>query len=590
MSDFNVTVVEENVLVVDVGNLVAGGGGGGGSNLASDSLLDTATFNGVFDATTTNVQLALNEVDDTLGGVVTDLASKEDAGVAAGLVTAHTSAPDPHPQYALTTHNHNGVYEPANANLQSHVASTSNPHNTTAAQVGAYTTGQVDTLLTGKASTTHNHDGVYETPAGAIVAANTAVSAHALAGDPHPQYQTQSEGDARYALTGHNHTGVYEPANANIQSHIGSTSNPHSVTASQVGAYTTGQVDTALAGKENTGVAAGLIAAHESAGNPHAQYMTEAESDAKYALTGHNHSGVYEPAGTAASALAAHIAASDPHSQYLTQTEGDSRYQQLGSDTAATWGSISGTITNQFDLVGYVGGEVGTVGSRLTNHVAGLSEPHNNATTSNPGFMSAADKTKLDGLSEYTLPTASATVLGGVKIGAGITIDGNGAIGTVASAPAWGTITGTLSNQTDLQTALNGKADTSHNHSGVYEPANANIQTHISSTSNPHSTTAAQVGAYTTGQVDTLLAGKENTGVAAGLITTHESALDPHTQYLQQTDTDGLYSPLSHNHSGVYAPVSHTHAAEDITSGTLNSARLPADVLLSSAGIHGGTY
>jgi hypothetical protein len=34
----------------------------------------------------------------------------------------------------------------------------------------------------------------------------------------------------------------------------------------------------------------------------------------------------------------------------------------------------------------------------------------------------------------------------------------------------------------------------SHNHSGTYEPANANIQTHISSTSNPHSTTASQVG------------------------------------------------------------------------------------------------
>lgn len=33
-----------------------------------------------------------------------------------------------------------------------------------------------------------------------------------------------------------------------------------------------------------------------------------------------------------------------------------------------------------------------------------------------------------------------------------------------------------------------------HTHAGVYEPANANIQTHISSTSNPHSVTATQVG------------------------------------------------------------------------------------------------
>ena len=34
-----------------------------------------------------------------------------------------------------------------------------------------------------------------------------------------------------------------------------------------------------------------------------------------------------------------------------------------------------------------------------------------------------------------------------------------------ASAPAWGQITGTLSNQTDLQNALNGKANTAHTHS-----------------------------------------------------------------------------------------------------------------------------
>ncbi len=40
---------------------------------------------------------------------------------------------------------------------------------------------------------------------------------------------------------------------------------------------------------------------------------------------------------------------------------------------------------------------------------------------------------------------------------------------------------------------LSGKAASGHNHSGTYEPANANIQSHISSTSNPHSVTKAQV-------------------------------------------------------------------------------------------------
>ena len=38
-----------------------------------------------------------------------------------------------------------------------------------------------------------------------------------------------------YSLTSHNHTGVYEVANSNIQTHISSTNNPHSVTKTQVG-------------------------------------------------------------------------------------------------------------------------------------------------------------------------------------------------------------------------------------------------------------------------------------------------------------------------------------------------------------------
>ena len=48
------------------------------------------------------------------------------------------------------------------------------------------------------------------------------------------------------------------------------------------------------------------------------------------ALSGHDHSGVYDPAGTASSAVATHVAAADPHSIYLTDAEGDAQYSQLG--------------------------------------------------------------------------------------------------------------------------------------------------------------------------------------------------------------------------------------------------------------------
>ena len=53
------------------------------------------------------------------------------------------------------------------------------------------------------------------------------------------------------------------------------------------------------------------------------------------------------------------------------------------------------------------------------------SHTHSNATTSANGFMSSTDKTKLDGIAtganNYTLPTATSSVLGGVKTGSNIT-------------------------------------------------------------------------------------------------------------------------------------------------------------------------
>lgn len=53
-----------------------------------------------------------------------------------------------------------------------------------------------------------------------------------------------------------------------------------------------------------------------------------------------------------------------------------------------------------------------------------------------PGLMDPADKAKLDGLTNYTLPVASAATLGGVKIGANLSIDANG----VLSAPGSGNV------------------------------------------------------------------------------------------------------------------------------------------------------
>lgn len=55
------------------------------------------------------------------------------------------------------------------------------------------------------------------------------------------------------------------------------------------------------------------------------------------------------------------------------------------------------------------------------------------ATTTQAGAMSGTDKTKLNGLTNYTLPTAAAGTLGGVKVGSGLAIDGGGVLSSTGS-------------------------------------------------------------------------------------------------------------------------------------------------------------
>ena len=106
------------------------------------------------------------------------------------------------------------------------------------------------------------------------------------------------------------------------------------------------------------------------------------------------------------------------------------------------------------------------------------------ATQSANGLMSNTDKTKLDGIAEgannYTLPSAG-TSLGGVKTGGDVTIS-SGVITVNDDSHNH-----VISNIDGLQTALNGKAASGHNHDDNY---------------------------YTETEIDTLLEGKANTSHA----------------------------------------------------------------------------
>lgn len=97
-----------------------------------------------------------------------------------------------------------------------------------------------------------------------------------------------------------------------------------------------------------------------------------------------------------------------------------------GGGGGANWGEIGGTLANQTDLASALAGKSDT------------SHGHSNATTGTAGFMSAADKTKLDGIAAGA--TANAT---DAQLRDRATHTGTQAISTV----------------TGLQTALDSKAN-----------------------------------------------------------------------------------------------------------------------------------
>jgi len=110
------------------------------------------------------------------------------------------------------------------------------------------------------------------------------------------------------------------------------------------------------------------------------------------------------------------------------------------------------------------------VGANLSVDVDGILTPSiPTATQSVEGLLSSTDKTKLDGIdtnaNNYSLPTASSSVLGGIKIGTNLSIDGNGVVSSADTtyADATTTVAGLMS--TSDKTKLDGIDTNANNYS-----------------------------------------------------------------------------------------------------------------------------
>lgn len=132
-----------------------------------------------------------------------------------------------------------------------------------------------------------------------------------------------------------------------------------------------------------------------------------------------------------------------------------------GEGGPAAWGSITGTLSSQTDLQTALNGKAATVHTHTISDVTGLQT----ALDGKQAAGSYAASVHTHAISDVTgLQTAldgkQATLVSGTNIK---TVNGNTLLGsgdvTISGSAAWGSITGTLSSQTDLQSALDAKID-----------------------------------------------------------------------------------------------------------------------------------
>jgi hypothetical protein len=261
-------------------------------------------------------------------------------------------------------------------------------------------------------------------------------------------------------------------------------------------------------GAELNGTAASSMAAHLAAPDPHPQYMTSAEVEAllggsSFAPLGHQHAiadvagleaalGGKETVGAAGQAIAGHVAASDPHSQYVDETELSAA---IASHTAATDPHPQYSSTTEVQAL-------------IADHEA-ESDPHPQYTTTSELSTAIANFVTNDDsrLSDNRTPIDNS--VSDTKIGSR-TVDQ--AIATPSANT--GSLTQILSWLAKAIKGITGKTNWFDAPATTLEVT----ATHIASTSNPHSTTAAQVGA-------------DPTGTAANTMAAHLLDADPHPQY-----------------------------------------------------------
>ena len=384
---------------------------------------------------------------------------------------------------ADTTHTHS-EYSP-----------TSHSHSEYATQVALDT---LDTEIDGKADINHTHSN-YAT-ATSVSELTTTVAGKADSSHNHDsRYYTETEIDTKLATksdASHSHTGVYDVSGAAVSA------------LSSANSYTDAEID-ALSETVATKASASTLTTHTGNTTIH---ITSTERDnwdtAKiHANSAHAPSNAEENQNAFSNVVVNGTTISaDTKTDTLTFVAGSNVTITPDADGDSITISSANTVYTHPTSAGNkhipAGGSSGQILRWSADGTAVWGNDNNttysDATQTNSGLMSDTDKTKLDGIAEgannYILPSAGSS-LGGVKTGGDVTIS-SGVI--TVNDDSHNHI---ISNIDGLQSALNDKAASSHNHNDTY---------------------------YTETEIDTLLSNKANSSHTHTIsnITNLQSTLD----------------------------------------------------------------
>lgn len=480
---------------------------------------------------------------DTLGEEVDGKAS------ASHTHTGYASSDHVHDGYALTSHSHS-EYSMTSHDHDEDYASISHTHSDYATQTALselsatvsnkanashshddmyYTETEVDTKLATKADSTHTHTGVYDA-SGAAASALTSANAYtdskidALVGDG-ASTTLDTIGEISSAIEDNQdaidllNSAIANKANAtDLTSHTGNTT--IHITATE-----RNNINVAKTHADSTHAPSNAQANQNAFSNivvGNTTISADTETDTFTFVAGNNVTLTPNVEGDSVTISATNTVYTHPTTagnKHIPAGGSSGQILRWSSDGTAVWGADNNTT-------------------------------YSVATQTANGLMSAEDKGKLDSITEgannYTLPSAGSS-LGGVKTGGDVTISAG--VITVNDDSH----NHVISNVDGLQTALNEKAASNHNHNDIY---------------------------YTETETDTLLSGKANSSHAHTIanVTGLQSALDGKAASSHGTHvTYGTTAPKANGTAAVGTASSvsrsdHVHPLQTTVSGNAGTA------------------